>query len=325
MTENQRQQPQSRGSDPFSKLLRFTLGLSLIMVLLWLAISFYFSNLVAQPNWRRPDATTHQQAIAALRTKASGVAFAVTTADGLTLHGLHLPAKAANDRFVVLLHGYGGNLLEYQEQYSFWRDLGFDVFLYDQRGTGSSDGDILSAGLLESADVSAVMAFARQSLPAGALAGLYGRSGGGATAVMYAGRGGDADFVVVDCAYSDFPKQLLDRLKADHSWLPATFHRSLLATTLKLVHTRFAVDLTQAVPLRYASAMRKPVLFITTATDTYVSPQMTTELHAAVTAPKQLRVFETGGHGAAMHDHPDAYRAEVTQFLHRFIEPEPVK
>jgi pimeloyl-ACP methyl ester carboxylesterase len=301
---------------------RIAAGLALVVAVAWLAASAHFSTLIAQPPWRRPDPAAHAQAIEALRAAADASAFEVRTNDGLTLRGLHLPARPGNDRFVVMLHGYGGNLLEYREQHAFWRDLGFDVFVYDQRGSGASDGDALSAGLLESADLAAVMAHALAAMPAVVQAGVYGRSGGGATAVMYAGQGGRADFVVVDCAFSDFPAQLLDRLRSEYGVLPAPLHGPMLATTLAWVRARFDIDLDQAVPLRAAPGIRMPALFVTTAGDSYINPQMTRELYAAVRSPKRLRVFPTGGHGAAMHEHAAAYRDEVARFLRELVQPE---
>lgn len=301
-------------------VFRLGVALSLTLALLWIAASWYFSTLIAQPAWRRPDPAAHAQAVEALRVQAHGTAFDVQTPDGLRLHGLHLPARPQNDRFVVMLHGYGGNLLEYEKQYGFWRDLGFDVFLYDQRASGVSDGRFLSAGLLESADLAAVMTLARQTLPAGARGGVYGRSGGGATAVMYAGQGGDADFLVVDCAYSSFPDQLLDRLRADYRWLPEALDRPLLGTTLTLVRWRFGIDLGRAEPRRYATSLAVPTLFVTTAGDDYIRPAMTRELFAQAKVPKQLRVFPLGGHGAALLAQPEAYRKEVSTFLRDLVD-----
>lgn len=305
-----------------SRALRATAALSLVAVLAWGAASIYFATLIAQPAWRRPDPAAHAQAVEALRVAANGSAFEATTADGLVLRGLHLPARPANDRFVVMLHGYGGNLLEYQAQHAFWRDLGFDVFLFDQRGSGASDGDFLSAGLLESADLAAVMAHARTTMPPQAQGGVYGRSGGGATAVMYAGQNGGADFLVVDCAYSSFPRQLLDRLTADYGFLPGPLQRPMLDSSLLWVRLRFGVDLAQAMPLRAAPGIRTPTLFVTTAGDDYVRPEMTRALYAAVQAPKRLRVFPTGGHGAAMQTHGAAYRDEVIGFLRDLVGQE---
>lgn len=320
MTRTDRTVPRARWITRLA--LRTAAGLVVALTLGWLAASAYFSNRIAQPAWRRPDAVVHAQAVEALRTVAAGAAFEATTADGLVLRGLHLPAHPGNDRFVVMLHGYGGNLLEFQVQYAFWRDLGFDVFLFDQRGSGASDGDFLSAGLLESADLRAVMAQARKAMPPGAKAGVYGRSGGGATAVMYAGQGGTADFLVVDCAYSSFSRQLLDRLRVDYGLLPEPLHRPMLATTVLWVRGRFGIDLAEAEPLRAAPAIRIPTLFVTTAGDDYVHPEMTRALYEAVPARKRLRVYDSGGHGAAMHRHGDAYRDEVTRFLHDLVDQE---
>jgi len=288
----------------------------LLFALAWAAAAWFFSTLVAQPAWRRPDPVAHAQAVEALRQSSFGAAFEVRTDDGLTLRGLHLPARPGNDRFVVMLHGYGGNLREYETQHAFWHELGFDVFLYDQRGSGASDGAFLSAGLHEAPDLGAVIAAARRRMPDGAREGVYGRSGGGATAVMYAGQGGAADFLVVDSAFDSFPEQLLDRLQVEHGYLPTPLHRPMLATTLWLVQWRFGIDLARAEPRRHVAGIRSPVLFVTSTADDYVRPAMTAALHDAATAPKRLRVFPLGGHGAALQAQPEAYREEVRRFLH---------
>ncbi|MFN9731728.1 MAG: alpha/beta hydrolase [Pseudomonadota bacterium] len=295
---------------------RFLLALLGMLALAWGGAAWFFSTLVAQPAWRRPDPAVHAQAIETLRQSAGGTTFSVRTPDGLTLRGLHLPARTDNDRFVVMLHGYGGNLREYETQPRFWLALGFDVFLYDQRGSGASDGDFLSAGLHESTDLGAVVAEARRRMPAGVRAGVYGRSGGAATAVMYAGQGGSADFLVVDCAFSSFPHQVLDRLQAEHGYLPRPLHGPMLATTLQLVQWRFGVDPAQAEPRRHVAGIRAPALFVTTAGDDYIRPAMTTALHDAATAPKHLRIFPQGGHGAGLQAQPADYREEVLRFLH---------
>lgn len=165
------------------------------------------------------------------------------------------------------------------------------------------------------------MAQARKAMPPGALAGVYGRSGGGATATMYAGQGGTADLMVIDCAFSSFPEQLLDRLRADYAVLPSVLERAMLDTTLAWVHARFGIDLDRAVPLQAAPGIRIPALFVTTAGDDYIRPGMTRERYAAVRAPKRLKVFPSGGHGAAMQDHGDRYRDVVRRFLHDLVDP----
>jgi pimeloyl-ACP methyl ester carboxylesterase len=283
----------------------------------WGGVAWFFSSLVAQPGWRRPEAALLQRGHAALAQEGARP-FEVRTADGLTLRGMHLPARADNESFVVMVHGYGGNLLEYQEQYRPWRELGFDVFLYDQRACGRSDGEFLSAGILESRDLGAVVAHARTLLPAGARAGIYGRSGGGATVLLFAGQGGACDFVIADCAFSSFPDQLLHRLRVDYTFVPRVMQEPLLATTLLLIRLRFGIDLHDATPLRHVAALRAPVLFLTTRGDTYVPSEMTTALHAAAPAPKRLRVFARGGHGEAFLAQPDEFLAEVRGFVREF-------
>jgi hypothetical protein len=277
--------------------------------------AWYFAGVIAQPPWRKPDAQQHATSLAELMARTNGAPFEVRTTDGLRLAGLHLPARSQNNRAVIMVHGYGGNLLEYATQFKPWHDLGFDVFLYDQRASGASEGDVLTAGIRESDDLKQAVIAARAQMPAGAAVGVYGRSGGGATAVLFAGQGGSADFLVVDCAYSDFIDVLRFRLDHDYAVIPALLRPVLLQATVALVKLRFNVDLEQARPLVAAPAIRTPVMFVNTAVDTAVPPSMTLALHAAVTAPKSLHTYPLGGHGEAYMRQPEQFTEDLRQYL----------
>lgn len=300
----------------FARRWAWALGaLVILCASLLFAAAWYFSTLIAQPAWRRPDPQQHAQALASLAARTQAQPFEVRTADGLRLSGLHLPSRPGNGRAVVMVHGYGGNLLEYAEQFAPWHELGFDVFLYDQRASGASEGETLTAGVLESRDLVPVVDAVRARMPAGAVVGVYGRSGGGASTVLFAGQGGQADFLVVDCAYSDFLEVLRFRLEHDYAFVPTWIRPALLRMTVALVQLRFGVDLHQAMPIQAAPAIRAPVLFITTEVDTAVPPAMTHALHAAVTTPKWLQVYPLGNHGQSYQAQPARFTADLRQFL----------
>jgi pimeloyl-ACP methyl ester carboxylesterase len=79
------------------------------------------------------------------------------THDGLTLRGWHIPGQ--NGAVIIGLHGYGGNRLGTWPQTRLLAKQGYGVLLYDQRATGQSDGENLSWGWRDVADVSDAVAF----------------------------------------------------------------------------------------------------------------------------------------------------------------------
>jgi len=77
--------------------------------------------------------------------------------DGVSLQAWFLPAERAEGRTVVLFHGSSANISYYFPYYRFLHGAGFNVFLYDYRGYGRSDGDASFASLF--GDLGAVFGF----------------------------------------------------------------------------------------------------------------------------------------------------------------------
>ena len=60
--------------------------------------------------------------------------------DGVALHGWYLPAQDASRGTVVFFHGNGGNVSHWLPAVLPFRRFGWDVFLFDYRGYGLSQG-----------------------------------------------------------------------------------------------------------------------------------------------------------------------------------------
>jgi uncharacterized protein len=72
------------------------------------------------------------------------------SADGIELHGWYIPAARA-ERVVLFLHGNAGNISHRGESVAIFRHLGLDVFIFDYRGYGASQGEPSEAGLYQDA------------------------------------------------------------------------------------------------------------------------------------------------------------------------------
>lgn len=282
---------------------------------LFFVTAWFFAGLIAAPSRTTLPRDTYPAEVRRWERERGAQPFTVRTADGLTLHGSHLRARPGNDRFVVMVHGYRSNRLEYRDQCAQWLALGFDVLLYDQRFCGASEGAFTTCGVRESEDLGAVVAEAHRRLGAGARGGLHGRSMGAAVVLLHAAGGAQVDFVVAECPFSSFERELLFRLEKDYRFIPALLREPLLDATGALLRVRYGFDLADAAPERNIGQVRVPVLFLVTAGDRYIPPAMTHELHAATRAPKQLRVFPHGDHGQAWKLFPQGYDAALKEFL----------
>ena len=120
-----------------------------------------------------------RQHIAAPKAPFQDVSFA--TSDGVKLHGWFVEAEGEPSATVLFCHGNGGNLSHASSAFDRWTAAGFDVFAFDYRGYGRSEGE--HADLTEArtyTDVEAAWRFLTETraLPADRII-VWGHSLGG--------------------------------------------------------------------------------------------------------------------------------------------------
>ena len=138
---------------------------------------------------------------------------ALTTADGVGLHGWFVPAEGASHT-LLFFHGNAGNISHRLGSLRIWHDLGVDVLIIDYRGYGRSEGRPSEAGLYRDADAAwRYLREARDVPPERIVA--FGRSLGGAVAACLAAEralGG----LILESTFRSVPE-----LGADlYPWLP---------------------------------------------------------------------------------------------------------
>ena len=108
----------------------------------------------------------------------------LTTSDAVELHGWYIPAP--NARGVLLfLHGNAGNISHRRDSIAIFRRLGLDVFIFDYRGYGRSQGRPDEAGLYRDAQAAWRHLTETRGVAARDIV-IFGRSLGGAVAAQLA-------------------------------------------------------------------------------------------------------------------------------------------
>jgi len=175
-----------------------------------------------------------------------------STEDGLLLRGWWLPAAEAK-RTVIALHGHRGARHHCVGiGAAVWR-RGANVLLFDHRGRGSSEGELMSLGHFETADAAAV-GYALSRAP-GLPLGLIGYSMGAAVALISAARDEHVGAVVADLPFASERKLVRALLRRQAGPL----HRPIVALSERLLpYDPGGVD-----PLRQvAKVAPRPCLFI---------------------------------------------------------------
>lgn len=125
---------------------------------------------------------------------------AFMTTDGVELMGWYIPSQ--NGAAVILLHGYWGNRTAMLAHAEMLAANGYGVLLYDQRATGESEGETLSAGWRDVGDVGAALEFlrGRDDLVNGQV-GVLGCSTGAEIAIGAGAQFEELQAVIADGAY----------------------------------------------------------------------------------------------------------------------------
>ncbi len=232
--------------------------------------------------------------------------------DGLRLHGRLLPLEDARGT-ILMFHGYRSCAQgDFGCAVPFFRQLGYQVFLADQRAHQESQGRYISFGILERLDV---LAWARVlALRFGADHDLYldGISMGAATVLMAADlplppnvRG-----IIADSGFSS-PKAIIDHvMKRLH--LPSRLLLGLMEPWCRLLG-HFSLKKHSAAQALAKS--RLPILFVHGKADPLVPWEMTQENYDACRSEKHLLLVEGAAHGESFLLDRPACEAALTEFL----------
>jgi fermentation-respiration switch protein FrsA (DUF1100 family) len=228
------------------------------------------------------------------------------TRDGLELYGWFLPAKRTPLGTVLQLHGNAENISTHFTSLAWMPERGFNVFTFDYRGYGASEGEATLEGVQIDIDAAMRALLARGDIDKDRVV-MYGQSLGGALAAYYVAHSPYRDrlrALVVESAFSGYVDIVREKL-ADHwftwpfQWLP-----------------QFTVDDRFSPLPTMAKISPLPLLVLHGDQDAVVPVQDGKRLYDAALEPKQLWIVPGAGHiqtmrNPAERDRLVAYLLEV--------------
>ncbi len=235
----------------------------------------------------------------------------ITSFDGLTLRGRYY--EYAKDAPVeILFHGYQGTSERdlcggVQRCFA----LGRSALLVDQRGSGESDGHVITFGVNERKDCLKWIDFIIEKLGKDVKIMLGGVSMGAATVLMTAGEDLPPNVVCVlgDCGYSSAKEIIKKIVKEMH--LPPY----LVYPFIKLGAKLFGhFNLEETSPVEAMKTCKVPVLLLHGDVDAFVPYEMSEQIYAACASPKRLVKVVGAGHGLAYPKDEANYIAALKQF-----------
>ncbi len=231
-----------------------------------------------------------------------------TSSDGTPLAGWFLPArKTPRKGLVVQFHGNAQNMTSHFNSVYWLGDEGYDVFTFDYRGYGISEGKPSQEGLNRDA-LAAIAWAATQSPGTSRNVVLYGQSLGGAVLLrafqdVPAEQRARVRAVITEGTFYSYRR--MGRSMLSRSWL--TFLFQPLAYVL--VSDEYSPE--DSVP----RVSPIPLLVIHGDADPVVPYSFGEKIHAMALEPKRFLRIPGGGHLDSMEREQGKYRKALLEFI----------
>ncbi|KMP11783.1 peptidase [Candidatus Nitromaritima sp. SCGC AAA799-A02] len=224
-----------------------------------------------------------------------------SSGDGVRLHGWYVPSPGAKTT-LLWFHGNAGNLTHRLDNIKLLQPLKIDVFIFDYRGYGKSEGSPDEAGIYLDSQAAYDWLVQVKKVPPRKII-LFGRSLGGVCAIEVASKNQAAGLILE----SVFPSAAKMARKI-FPFLPLDW----------AIQSRF--DAISKVP-----GLKLPKLFLHGTQDEIVPYELGREVFEAAAEPKAFYDIEGAGHNDTYMTGGSAYFDALARFIKSAVSAEPMK
>lgn len=217
--------------------------------------------------------------------------------DGVKLHGWYVPHEEAEASF-LFFHGNAGNLSHRTENVFLLYHLKLNVFIFDYRGYGKSEGDPDERGIRLDSQAAYDMLMAQPGVSARSLI-LFGRSLGGVFAAYIASQNPAAG-LILESSFTN-AKDMAGRM---FPILPVGWFMSSELDTLS-----------------YVAHLNVPKLFLHGTADSIIPYTLGRELYQGAADPKEFYNIAGAGHNNTIRVGGSDYFDKIKEFITRSTTP----
>ena len=230
--------------------------------------------------------------------------------DGTQLHGWFLPASGPARATIVFFHGNAENISSHVGAVFWLPAQGYNVFVWDYRGFGKSEGKPDIRGVNCDAQAALDYVASRNDVDPARLI-LFGQSIGAAIALYSAATTKlPIRAVVAESAFTSYPAIMREKMS-----------ESLLTWPLQWLSVAVT---SQYDPLKAIKAIHVHVLLIHGDRDNIIPIHHARELYAVANQPRQLWIVKGGGHISAFAPNRLEYRKRFSRYLEGLFPDLPV-
>ena len=203
---------------------------------------------------------------------------------------------------VLYLHGNSSSRLEGLNNLEVLLKNNINLFVIDFPGCGLSEGEYISLGYHEKNDVKIIVDFI-ENLPGVSKIGIWGRSMGAATTLLYTYKDPRISAICIDSPFENF-KRLAEELVIKLKIVQGT------------VKKKNGLDIYKLKPLENVSNTFQPALFIHAINDELINVEHSINLFNNYGGPKSLKCCDKGGHNSRR---PKIIKKEIGDFFYKYL------
>ncbi|MFA6098576.1 MAG: alpha/beta fold hydrolase [Patescibacteria group bacterium] len=236
--------------------------------------------------------------------------------DGLKLAGAFI--RGVNKAIIILLHGYGRSMEQLLPQASFLNKAGYNIFMFDFRASGGSEGKFITFGQREQADLVGAIDYLkkRRDVDLGRT-GLLGFSMGGAVAMMKSGDIPEVKAIVINSTYAHFKSVIWMNFQRYLKGLPFFPIGYLI---LGIIKFRTGIYYPRINPIKYLSRLKaRPLMIIHGAHDKRVPIENALEFAKAAPWVKEFWLQRESEHENTYTISKGEYEDKVLNFFNKYL------
>ena len=221
---------------------------------------------------------------------------------------------------VIYLHGNSSSRTEAIGQLKHLLPLNITVFAFDFYGCGKSEGKYISLGWYESDDVECVINYLKKTNKVNSI-GLWGRSMGAVTALIYSSRDkNNLSAIVLDSAFYSL-KKLIEELIEESIKIPNFIVNSMVKTLQNTILEKANFDINDIEPYLFAQKCSVPAFFCHGKDDSLINPHHCQDLYDIYPYKKKI-AYLNGDHNTTR---TDEFKKSAALFFYHYLNLKELK
>ncbi|KAL8189442.1 hypothetical protein R6Q57_029008 [Mikania cordata] len=217
---------------------------------------------------------------------------------------------------VIYCHGNSGCRADASEAAIILLPSNITVFTLDFSGSGLSGGEHVSLGWYEKDDLKSVVDYLRSDGNV-SLIGLWGRSMGAVTSLMYGAEDPSIAGMVLDSPFSDLVDLMMELVDTYKIRLPKFTVKFAIQYMRRAILKKAKFDIVELNTIKVAKSSFVPVLFGHAGDDDFIHPHHSDRIYEAYMGDKNIIKFE-GDHNSPR---PQFYFDSINIFFHNVLHP----